>query len=99
MKNVAVTFLVLKSIIQVHLVLGKGLHVTRTNYSARKVAKKIKNIIKSEVCKPSLHHREKYLTTLEVRGKLLSVTRVRVFNTWSKELHRSFNKNFFRLSN
>ena len=98
MKNVAVTFFVLKSIIQVHLVLGKGLHVTRTNYSARKVAKKIKNI-KSEVCKPSLHHREKYLTTLEVRGKLLSVTRVRVFNTWSKELHRSFNKNFFRLSN
>ena len=52
MKNVAVTFFILKSIIQVHLVLGKGFHVTRTNYSARKVAKKIKNIIKSEVRKP-----------------------------------------------
>ena len=33
--------------------------------------KKIKNIIKSEVRKTSLYHRGKYVTTLEIRGKLL----------------------------
>ena len=32
---------------------------------------KIKNIMKLEVRKPSLHHRGKYVATLEIRGKLL----------------------------
>ena len=55
---------------------------------------KIKNIVKSEVRKPSMSHRGKYVTTLETRGKLL-ISHNENNKHVCKQLHRSLNKNFF----
>ena len=55
---------------------------------------KIKTFIKSEVCKQSLHYRQKYITTLQARGKVFISDNENNKHV-DKLLHRSFNKRLF----